>query len=322
MGYPCGMNGPALEHGPATILIADDLPDLLQALKETLEREGFVVTAVGDGQSALEAIRANPPDIAVLDLKMPRMTGFQVCEALRQDPLLENLPVIILSASGTRDSKVAGLDLGADDFITKPVDVRELLARIRMILKRSRQGIDANPLTRLPGNLAIETRIERAAADGRPFAVLYIDLNQFKAYNDAYGYDEGDRVLKGTARVLVDQLRAGAGADFVGHIGGDDFIVLSTPDKMESLAQRICDDFDAVAPSFYSEEDRKRGAIVARDRQGNLREFPLLSVAIGICHNRDRKLAGFAQVAHLGAELKKVAKGKPGSAFVVDRRKD
>src|SRR3990167_436767 len=258
MGYPSGMNGPVLQRGPATIVIADDLPDLLQALKETLEREGFAVTAVGDGQSALDAIRANPPDIAVLDLKMPRMTGFQVCEALRQDPLLENLPVIILSASGTRDSKVAGLDLGADDFITKPVDVRELLARIRMILKRSRQGIDANPLTRLPGNLAIETRIERAAADGRPFAVLYIDLNQFKAYNDAYGYDEGDRVLKGLARVLVDQLRGGGGADCGGHIGGDDFIVLSTPGKMEALAKRICAAFDAVAPSFYSEGDRVR----------------------------------------------------------------
>jgi len=93
-------------------------------------------------------------------------------------------------------------------------------------------------------------------------------------------------------------------------------------DDDKAFAQSICDAFDAVAPSFYSEEDRKRGMIVAKDRQGNLKEFPLLSVAIGICHNRDRKLAGFAQVAHLGAELKKVAKGKPGSAYVVDRRKD
>lgn len=316
------MTGPAIERRPATILIADDLPDLLQALKETLEREGFVVTAVGDGQSALEAIRADPPDIAVLDLKMPRMTGFQVCEALRQDPLLENLPVIILSASGNRDSKVAGLDLGADDFITKPVDVRELLARIRMILKRSRQGLDANPLTRLPGNLAIESRIERALAEAKPLAVLYVDLNQFKAYNDAYGYDEGDRVLMGLARVLVDRLRAGSGADFVGHIGGDDFIVLSTPERMEDLARNICDAFDAVVPSFYSEEDRKRGTITALDRQGNTKEFPLLSVAIGICHNRDRTLTGFAQIAHLGAELKKAAKKSSGSAYVVDRRRD
>lgn len=316
------MSGPPPARGPARILIADDLPDLLQALKETLEREGFTVTAVDNGEAALQAIRADPPDIAVLDLKMPRLTGFQVCEALREDPLLENLPVIILSASGTRDSKVTGLDLGADDFITKPVDVRELLARVRMILKRSRQGLDANPLTRLPGNLAIESRVERAVADGRPLAVLYVDLNQFKAYNDAYGYEEGDRVIKATARVLVDQLRAGAGASFVGHIGGDDFIVLSTPDNMESLAKKICEAFDRVSPSFYSEADRARGAIVAKDRQGNTREFPLLSVAIGICHNRDRKLTGFAQIAHLGAELKKVAKGKSGSAYVVDRRKD
>lgn len=310
-----------VDRGPARILIADDLPDLLQALKETLEREGFVVTAVGDGQSALEAIRAEPPDIAVLDLKMPRKDGFQVCRELREDPLLENLPVVILSASGSRESKIEGLDLGADDFITKPVDVRELLARIRMILKRTRQGLDANPLTRLPGNLSIESRIDRALGEKRPLAVLYVDLNQFKAYNDAYGYDEGDRVLKGLARVLVDQVRGSGPADFIGHIGGDDFIALSTPDRMEEAASRICAAFDDLAPSFYSEEDRARGTIRAKDRQGTEREFPLLSVAIGICHNRERELKNFAQVAALGAELKKAAKSKAGSAYVVDRRR-
>jgi PleD family two-component response regulator len=305
----------------ARILIADDLPDLLDALKETLEREGFRVTAVGDGKSALDEIRREPPDIAVLDFKMPKMTGFEVCAALREDPLLENLPVVILSASGTRDSKVEGLTLGADDFITKPVDVRELLARIRMILKRTRQGLDANPLTRLPGNLSIESRVERHIADGRPLAVLYFDLNQFKAYNDAYGYDAGDRVIKSLARVLVERVREG-GADFVGHIGGDDFILLSTPEKMEATAAAACSAFDALVPSFYSETDRARGFVVAKDRQGKTREFPLLSVAVGICHNRDRRLAGFAQVAALGAELKKAAKAKTGSAFVIDRRKD
>jgi PleD family two-component response regulator len=305
----------------ARILIADDLPDLLDALKETLEREGFRVTAVGDGKAALEEIRREPPDIAVLDFKMPKMTGFEVCAALREDPLLENLPVVILSASGTRDSKVEGLTLGADDFITKPVDVRELLARIRMILKRTRQGLDANPLTRLPGNLSIESRVERQIAEGRPLAVLYCDLNQFKAYNDAYGYDAGDRVLKSLARVLVERVRAGD-SDFVGHIGGDDFILLSTPDKMEAAAAAVCAGFDALVPSFYSEADRARGCVVAKDRQGKTREFPLLSVAVGICHNRDRRLTGFAQVAALGAELKKAAKSKPGSAFVIDRRKD
>lgn len=312
------MKAPA---APARILIADDLPDLLSALKDTLEREGFSVVAVGDGQSALDAIRADPPDIAVLDFKMPKLDGFQVTAALRDDPLLENLPVVILSASGTRDSKVEGLSLGADDFISKPVDVRELLARIRMILKRSRQGLDANPLTRLPGNLSIESRIEAALGAGKPLAVLYVDLNQFKAYNDVYGYEEGDRVIKALARVLVDPVRAGQ-ADFVGHIGGDDFIVLTTPERMEPVAQAICERFDAVVPSFYSAEDKLRGFIRTKDRQGAVRDFPFLSVAIGICHNKERALLGFAQVAHLGAELKKAAKSKGGSAYVVDRRKD
>ena len=319
MGYPQAVNDVA--RGPARILIADDLPDLLQALKETLEREGYAVEAVPDGQAALASIRADPPDIAVLDLKMPRLTGFDVCRALRADPLLENLPVVILSASGSRDSRVEGLDLGADDFITKPVDIRELLARIRMILKRTRQGLDANPLTRLPGNLSIESHIERALVEKRPLAVLYVDLNQFKAYNDGYGYDAGDRVIKTLARVMVDQVRAGGDADFIGHIGGDDFIALSTPDRMESAAKKICADFDAVVPSFYSEEDRARGSIVAKDRQGNTREFPLLSVSVGICHNRERPLLNFAHVATLGAELKKAAKAKPGSSYVVDRRR-
>lgn len=319
MSYP--PRGMAAPGASARILIADDLPDLLSALKDTLEREGFSVVAVGDGKAALEAIRADPPDIAVLDFKMPKLNGFEVTAALREDPLLENLPVVILSASGTRDSKVEGLTLGADDFISKPVDVRELLARIRMILKRSRQGLDANPLTRLPGNLSIESRIETALKAGRPLAVLYIDLNQFKAYNDVYGYEEGDRVIKALARVLVEPVRSGQ-ADFVGHIGGDDFIVLTTPERMEPVAQAICDRFDAIVPSFYSAEDKARGFIRTKDRQGAERDFPFLSVSIGICHNQERTLQGFAQVAHLGAELKKAAKSKGGSAYVVDRRKD
>jgi diguanylate cyclase (GGDEF)-like protein len=302
------------------ILVADDEPDLLTVMRETLESQGFLVDTAADGAEALEAIRKSPPDIAVLDLKMPHMDGFQVCEALREDPLYEHLPVIILSASGNRVSKIQGLNLGADDFITKPVDILELLARIKMILRRNRSGLDASPLTHLPGNVSIETRVEQALTKSAPLAVLYIDLNQFKAFNDAYGYDAGDHVLKATAQLLTSIARPHG--EFVGHIGGDDFIVLTTPERMEELAKEIVAEFDKIAPGFYNEEDRKRGKITSKDRQGNVKEFPFVSAAIGICHNQQRRLLTYAQISQLGAELKKFAKQKAGSAYVIDRRKD
>lgn len=306
----------------ARILIADDENDLLLVLQEILEGQGFTVQTAHDGQEALDLIRQNPPDIAVLDLSMPHLDGFQVCRELRQDPILENLPLIILSATTGNAKKVEGLNLGADDFITKPVDTGELLARIRMILRRSRQGLDANPLTHLPGNVSIETHVEEALGAQKPLAILYLDLNQFKAYNDAYGYDAGDHVIKATARLLIRLTRESANnADFVGHIGGDDFIIITEPSRMEPLARRVIAEFDALSPTFYKEEDRERKKIVSTDRQGTIREFPLISISIGICHNTFITLGSYAQISQLGAELKKHAKEKPASAYVIDRRR-
>ncbi len=303
------------------ILVADDEPDLLGIMRETLEREGFEVATAEDGLQALQNIRRSPPDIAVLDLRMPKLDGFSVCQKLREDPLYEHLPVIILSASGTRDSKVTGLNLGADDFITKPVDVPELLARIRMIIKRSRLGLDASPLTHLPGNVSIETHIEQKLSAKGPLAVLYVDLNQFKAYNDSYGYDAGDHVLRALGQMLLKLTRQSGKSDFVGHIGGDDFIVITAPERMEGLARQVITEFDAAVPSFYNEADRAKGKIVSTDRQGRIREFPFLSVAIGICHNAHKQLSSYAEISQLGAELKKHAKERKGSAYVLDRRR-
>ena len=305
------------------IVLADDDVDILALMKDTLERQGYEVTTAADGREALAAIRQNPPDIAVLDLIMPHCDGFGVCRELRNDPLFAHLPIIILSASGDRENKVEGMDLGADDFIAKSMDIRELLARIRMILKRTRQGLDANPLTRLPGNRSIESRIEDAVGRRGPLAVLYVDIDQFKAYNDAYGYDAGDAVIRTLAEILVKASRHSPGpADFVGHIGGDDFILLTTPDRMEKTARCVIAGFDAAVPSFYKEEDRRRGKIVSTDRQGNIREFPFLSVSIGICHNAHRRLDSVAQISQIGAELKKYAKEQAGSKYIVDRRKE
>ncbi|MBI3297564.1 MAG: response regulator [Elusimicrobia bacterium] len=304
------------------LVVADDTPDLLSLIMEALQMDGYEVRGAADGLEALELITADPPDAVVLDLQMPNLDGFGVVRKLKEDVLLQHLPVLIMSAAGTQANKIEGLELGADDFITKPLDLPELIARVRMILRRSRQGIDANPLTRLPGNTTIQTRIAGAVAAGGPLAVLYADLNHFKAYNDAYGYEAGDQVIKATSRCVLDAVKAAgdARADFVGHIGGDDFIVVTRPERMEALAGEIVGRFDALAPGFYKEEDRRRGTLLSKDRKGNDTEFPLLSIAVGVCHNVLKPLSSYAEVSALGAELKKVAKKDPRSAFFIDRR--
>lgn len=186
------------------LVVVDDTPDLLLLIQEALTREGYSVRAAADGPEALELVRADPPDAVIVDLWMPRMDGFAVVRELKADPRLGHLPVIIMSAAGTQDNKIQGLDLGADDFVTKPLDMPELVARVRMVLRRTRRSLDANPLTRLPGNAAIQARIEDTLRRGAPLAVLYCDLNDFKAYNDAYGYAAGDRALVATARAVTD----------------------------------------------------------------------------------------------------------------------
>ena len=315
------------DSGPAEpktrLVVADDQMELLAMMHDVLEMNGYEVRTAANGQEALDLVRQDPPDVIILDLWLPIKDGFAVCKELKAHPLFQHLPIILLSAASDRDNKIQGMELGADDFVTKPVDLMELLARIRMIIRRNRQGLDANPLSKLPGNVSIQKRIAGAIASNKPLAVLYTDLNNFKAYNDSYGYDNGDRVIKATAELILDAVkRSGDEQGFVGHIGGDDFIVVTTPDRMETLSKDIAASFDKLAPSFYSDEDRARGKIRSHDRRGEPVEYPLLSIAIGVCHNTLRPLSSYAQVSAIGAELKSYAKRQEGSSYSIDRRRE
>ena len=303
------------------VLIADDQTILLALMKEMLEKAGFDVTTASDGNEALELIHKTMPDIIVLDYDMPGRDGFAVTILLKADALFASVPIILLTAISDKQIKLKGLSLGVDDYLIKPVDADELVARIRMILRRTRQVLDANPLTRLPGNPSIQARIEREIARGVPFAVLYVDLNQFKSFNDAYGFEAGDKVIRATANILVSHTRqSDREAGFIGHIGGDDFIVVTSFDQAESLAQRIIADFDAITPSFYNAVDRERGYIISTDRLGKVQQFSFLSVAIGVVHNKTRKLSSLAQISQIGSELKHLAKQNIKSSYVMDRR--
>ncbi len=303
------------------ILIADDDPDIRDILKLTLSEENYEVIETANGEEALSAIQTKSPDLILLDYRMPILDGREVCKIVKKDILLRHLPVIMVTGSGEVDDRVGGIDAGADDYIVKPFEPKELLARIRMILRRSEIDLEANPLTRLPGNVSILNELTKRLENKALFAVCYLDLNKFKAHNDTYGFEHGDEVIRETGRILIRTIQQiGSPDDFIGHIGGDDFVVVTTPSKYEEICKKTIDEFDKISPYFYNETDRKNGYILAHDRKGINQKMPLLSIAIGVVTNESRAIEHVAQIGEIGAELKGFAKAVEKSNWVRDQR--
>ena len=303
------------------ILIADDDFDILDVIKITLEAEGYEITEAHDGHEAIEIIKKSTPDLLITDFKMPRMCGDEVCKILKQDILIQHMPIIMLTGKGEVTDKIYGINAGADDYMVKPFEPQELVARVKMVLRRTARDLDANPLTRLPGNVSIINELRIRINKNELFAVCYVDLDKFKAFNDKYGFEKGDEVIKNTARILISSLQQkGTPQDFIGHIGGDDFVVITTPEKVDELCKKIIADFTAMVPGLYNKEDMEKGYIIGKDRQKKIKKIPLLSISIGVVTNDKRKIEHVGEVGELGAELKEYAKSLPGSNYVKERR--
>jgi diguanylate cyclase (GGDEF)-like protein len=184
-------------------------------------------------------------------------------------------------------------------------------------------SLDANPLTHLPGNVAIEGIVNKRLKEEAPLVFCQLDLSHFKAFNDRYGYARGNEVIKATAKTLTDVVQAeGDEETFVGHIGGDDFVVITTPEKYEKICLSIIDSFDKMIPDLYDPEDQQRGCIQGETRQGEKVSFPIMTLAIAVVTSQIRRLQNNIQVGEIAAELKRYAKSFPRSIFVVDRRRD
>lgn len=304
------------------ILIVDDDPDIRDILKLTLAEENYEILEAQDGEEALKVINTKPLNLVLLDYKIPKVDGRQVCREVKKDLLLRHLPIIMVTGKGDINDRVGGIDAGADDYVVKPFEPKELLARIRMVLRRTERDLEANPLTRLPGNVSILNELSRRLESKDVFAVCYIDLDKFKSYNDKYGFEHGDEVIRETARILIRNVQQhGNPEDFIGHIGGDDFVIVTTPPLVDNICKKIIVDFENTVPSFYNETDRKNGYIIARDRKGNEQKMPLLSVSIGVVTNDSRRIEHVAEISEIGAELKSYAKSLERSNYVKDKRK-
>jgi diguanylate cyclase (GGDEF)-like protein len=306
------------------VLVVDDDRNLRKIIATNLELAGFTVSTAQDGREAIAEAERVLPDLVLLDLMMPQMDGYEVARRIRahRNPSVANVPIIILTAKSETDDKLRGFEVGADDYITKPFGPAELIARVRAKIRRVEVDSSLSPLTRLPGNLAIESDLRRRLDNRERFSVLYLDLDHFKAFNDVYGFTHGDEAIQLIAHIAVDSVRRHGGqTDFVGHIGGDDFIVVCDCESAERIAQDVIDEFDRNIRTLYSAQDLRQGYIETRDRRGTLNRFPIMSLSIAIVPNDDRQLQDYAQVGEAAAELKRYAKSIPGSVFVKEKRR-
>lgn len=304
------------------ILTIDDDPDILDVLDLTLSENYDIIQAL-NGQEGLKVLENKTPNIIVCDYMMPIMTGPEFCKQVKKDVLLRHIPIIMLTGKGEIKDMVKGIESGADDYLIKPFEPEALLARIRMVSRRTVESLDANPLTHLPGNTSIMEKFQECIDSNQIFAAAYADLDKFKIYNDKYGFKKGDEVIRETARLLLEIVRRAAGNEsFVGHIGGDDYVFITDDYMMDDVCKEIIKRFDALSPSFYNENDRSAGYITGTDRKGKKTQAGLISISIGIVSNANQDITHVAQISEIGAELKKYAKTFQKSNFVRDKRKN
>jgi diguanylate cyclase (GGDEF)-like protein len=304
------------------ILITEDEPHLREILRLQLENAGYDVLEACDGLQALEIARREVPDLVLLDVMMPLMDGYETCRRLRSEFTTRNIPIIMLTAKTSSHDKETGLEGGANDYVTKPWQVRELMLRVRNVLEWSQQQRSASPLTGLPGNASIGDEISRRLGSQQPFTLLQLDIDHFKAFNDHYGYSRGDVAIRTLAHVLVEAAqRFGGSSSFVGHIGGDDFIVVTSPEFAEELGEEIIAQFDRQVLALYDPADRERGNIEVRNRQHQIERFPLMSITIAMVSTERMPVSHAAQLLDIAQELKAHGKGIAGSVLVGERRR-
>ncbi len=316
-----------MEHRPGDlqaqplIVLAHSDPDTRQLLHDALVEAGFSVNALSNWEELHETIYTQFPQCIVLDLEWSGAVQRQRLQLVERHNVFSHFPVIGVFRGGP-DSENTWADAPVDDYVVEPVDATELAARVRLSLARRQRDVNANPLTGLPGNLTIMREADRRLANGEPFALAHFDIDHFKAFNDTYGFERGDEVLRMTALVLANTLQQYRSPDtYVGQVGGDDFVFMTPPDIIRGACESIIRHFDQIVLRFYDDEHRQQGCIHTEDRDGQIRTYPLMSCSIGVVVAGRNAISHIADLSARVNQMKKYTKSLSGSNYVIDRRK-
>ena len=304
-----------------TILYFGSSPPVSADFVAGFARErGFEVETVSRAADVRAMLNRTFPAGVVVDAGDDVDSRIDLIEVLKGDPFTGIVPIVALLGVDSLNRSTDLLEAGADDVIRARLPEKERLLRLNQVLRRADRDVSVHPTTRLPGANHIARDMQRRLDAQEKFAVCYADLDHFKEFNDRYGYAFGDGVIRMLSRILRDMVRGLAPGGFLGHIGGDDFIFNVPLEHLEATCDEIIQIFDELIPYQYTEEDRKAGYFLGKDRRGNIHRIPLMALSIGVVTNQFQDFDHTGQISELAAEMKSYAKSLPGSKYVVDRR--
>jgi diguanylate cyclase (GGDEF)-like protein len=287
------------------ILVVEDDLDISNMLRIYFTGQGYEVNLTGRGEEALALTRKQLPSLIVLDIMLPDMDGYAVCKALRTAIRTSHIPIIFLTQKDERSDRIAGLELGADDYVTKPFDIEELRLRVQNALSRAERESLTDPRTGLPAGHVIEDQL-RHILGTQGWAVLDCRINHFDTFKEVYGFVSGDDVLRFTGMTISQILdQTGDESDFVGHVGGDNFLVITRADRADQVEEQIRSRFAEGVTQHYTSVDRERGNLLVPGPDGQSQPAPFMDLAIGHVSSGEGEFSDIREITERAARARR-----------------
>ncbi len=304
------------------ILIISSDKSLRDVLTFCLDGWGYEVFLHDSPLHDIHPIKKISPDVIVVDVHSASKAHLEICRMLKDDFVTAFIPVITLINKRQLRTQLLNLKQGVDDYLIKPPDPLDLRVRVEMAARRSQYSFYASPLTGLPGGRIIEEAVVERLKKDVSFSFCYLDIDNFKSFNDVYGYHKGDRAIMQTAYVLYTTIKKfGNSEDFIGHIGGDDFMFITSPERYKEVCHNLILAFDRVMPFHYNADDRKQGFIYAKDRTHKMSKINIMSISLAVVNRYSHSdINKMVQINERLAEIKRYLKDLAGSKFMEDRR--
>jgi len=306
-----------------TRILVAGIPELITSESRVLlEAKGYQLLLFSNLHDAMALVFDDPPDLLVTEKGFAGDGDLELINAVKASLQKANIPIILVLSDQSILNDISWDSLPIDDILIRPVFPEVLLARLQLAESRIHRVFDNNPLSRLPGNTSILRAIKNILESGEEFGVCYVDIDNFKPYNDRYGFSRGDEVILMVARIIVNVIEELArNGSFVGHVGGDDYVFIVKKEKAKTVCEKILVNFDLVRNMFLGAEDLKAGEFVGKDRQGRETRFPLLSLSIAVVVTARGKYKHYGEVSAAASQVKHFVKKLEGSNYMIDRRK-